>query len=117
MALVTSPALPVTLTGPLAEFCQRWSIHQLAMFGSALRSDFRPDSDIDIMITFAPDADWSLLDHVQMRLELQQLFERKVDLISRRALELSPNWLLRDEILKTAQILFKSSEATRHASR
>ena len=110
---------PVVSTIPaeeISQFCQRWKIRQLALFGSALRRDFRPDSDLDIMVTFAPDADWGLFDHIQMQLELERLFKRKVDLISRRALEQSPNWLLRDEIFKSARVLFSSSE-TVHASR
>ncbi len=97
----------------IAEFCKRWKIQELALFGSALRDDFRPDSDLDLVATFAADADWSLLDHIQMQFELQRLFQRNVDLISRRALEQSQNWLLREEIFKTARVLFQSREATR----
>ena len=90
----------------LTQFCQRWKIHELAVFGSALRNDFSHNSDVDILVTFAPDADWGLLDHVRMELELQTLMNRKVDLITKRALESSSNWVLRNEILRTAQILF-----------
>jgi predicted nucleotidyltransferase len=90
----------------IARFCQRWHIRELAVFGSALRSDFGPNSDVDVLITFSPEAEWGLLDHVQMQQELQVLFHRKVDLISRRALERSRNWLLRREILNTAETLF-----------
>lgn len=98
----------------VADFCQRWKVLELAVFGSALRVDFNPSSDIDLLISFASDADWSLLDHVQMQQELQVLFNREVDLISRRALERSPNWLRRQEILGTAEIIF--SQATADAS-
>jgi predicted nucleotidyltransferase len=97
-------------TNEIAEFCQRWKIQELALFGSALRDDFHPDSDVDILVAFAPDADWGLLEHVQMELELECLFGREVDLVSKRALERSENWLLRQEILNGAQILF-SAEA------
>lgn len=107
-------AIPLA-TKELAEFCKRWSICELALFGSALRDDFRPDSDLDILVTYAPDADWSLLDHLQMQLELQHLFQRDVDLISKRALEHSTNWVRREEILQTAQILF--SEEAAYATR
>lgn len=93
-------------TRGIADFCQRWKVLELAVFGSALRADFNPDSDIDLLVSFAPDADWSLLNHVQMQQELQALFNREVDLISRRALERSPNWLRRQEILGTARIIF-----------
>jgi len=44
----------------IAEFCRRWKITELALFGSVLRDDFRPDSDVDVLVTFAPDAPWSL---------------------------------------------------------
>ena len=101
--------------GKIADFCRRWKISELALFGSALRDDFRRDSDLDILVTFAPSADWGLLDHVQMQLELEKLFDRSVDLISKRALERSTNWLRREEILKTAQILY--SEEAPHATR
>lgn len=86
------------------------------MFGPALRDDFRLDSDLDLIVTFAGDANWGLLDHSQMQLELERLFERHVDLISRRALEHSQNRLLRDEIPKTARVMFSSHEAT-HVAR
>ncbi len=99
----------------IAIFCKHWKIRELALFGSALRDDFRPDSDLDILVDFAPNADWGLLDHVQMQLELQNLLHRNVDLISKRALEQSANWMRREEILKTAQVLFP--EETLYASR
>lgn len=87
-------------------FCRRWLVLELAVFGSALRGDFRSESDIDIMVTFSPNADWGLLDHVQMKLELGSIFDKEVDLITRRSLERSRNWLRRDEILKSARALF-----------
>ncbi len=116
MDLVINSVVSAMPTEQIGQFCQKWHIRQLAFFGSALRSDFRQDSDLDVMVTFAPNANWSLFDHAQMQLELQRLFNRKVDLISRRALEQSPNWLLRDEIFKTARVVFSSGEAM-HASR
>lgn len=90
----------------LDQFCRRWSISQLALFGSILREDFGPDSDIDILVTFAPEAEWGLLDHVQMELELADLLGRPVDLLSRRAVERSQNPLRRREILESAQVVF-----------
>ncbi|MBC7250432.1 MAG: nucleotidyltransferase family protein [Anaerolineae bacterium] len=100
----------------IAEFCHRWRIRELALFGSALRDDFGPESDLDMLVVFAPDAEWGLFDHVQMQQELQALFQRSVDLISKRALERSPNWLRRREILSTAQVLF-SEQGVGHAAR
>jgi len=93
-------------TDALAAFCRRWKIRELALFGSALRDDFRPDSDLDLLVTFAPEADWGLFDHVKMEQELQALLGRTVDLISRRAVERNENWIRRREILGAAQILF-----------
>jgi uncharacterized protein len=87
----------------LAEFCQRWDISGLALFGSVLRPDFRPESDIDILATFAPDSHWTLLDCVRMEQELAGIFGRPVDLVSRRAVEQSPNPLRRRQILESAE--------------
>ncbi len=103
-------AIPLPLN-EIAEFCQRWQIRELALFGSALRDDFGPDSDVDILVTFAPEAEWGLFEHVKMQQELQTLLQRGVDLISKRALERSQNWLRRQEILNTAQSLFPEQEA------
>jgi len=92
----------------IADFCRRWRIRELALFGSALRDDFGPESDVDILVEFDPDADWSLLDHIRMQRELEALLGREVDLISKRALERSRNWLFRREVLNTAKIFFSS---------
>ena len=96
----------------LARFCRRWKIRELALFGSALRDDFGAHSDVDILVDFETDTDWSLLNHIQMQQELQTLLGRKVDLISKRALEHSGNWLLRREILSTAKVFFSRSSVT-----
>ncbi len=90
----------------LEEFCQRWKVTELALFGSALREDFREDSDIDLLVTWIPDHGWSLLDHVQMQDELKELTGRGVDLVSKRGIERSSNWLRRRSILESAQIVY-----------
>jgi uncharacterized protein len=54
----------------ISDFCQRWQISEFALFGSVLRDDFGPDSDLDVLVTFAPEADWSLFDHLRMEEEL-----------------------------------------------
>jgi uncharacterized protein len=90
----------------IADFCRRWQITELALFGSVLRDDFRPDSDVYALATFTPNAPWTLLDHVQLRDELAGIIDRRVDLISRRAVERSENWIRRREILGTAQTLY-----------
>jgi uncharacterized protein len=90
----------------LADFCRRWKVAELALFGSALRNDFTPASDVDMLVTFEPEAEWSLLDHVAMEDELSALVGRKVDLVSRRAIERSTNWIRRKAILGTAEPLY-----------
>ena len=90
----------------LEDFCRTWKIVELSVFGSALRDDFRPDSDLDLLVSFAPDAGWSLLDHVAMEEELSSALKRRVDLISRRAVERSSNWIRRQAILESAEPYF-----------
>jgi predicted nucleotidyltransferase len=104
------PVIGVSQT-QLAEFCQRWKVRELALFGSVLREDFRSDSDLDLLVTFTDEADWGLFDHLMMQAELQSLVGRKGDLISRRAVERSENWLRRNEILSSARVLFRAQEA------
>ena len=89
----------------LAEFCKRWNISELAIFGSALREDFRPDSDVDILVSFAPQARVTLFDMAQMQEELKDIFKRDVDLVSKRGLERSRNYLRRKQILGSAQVI------------
>ena len=93
----------------IAEFCRRWHITRLEVFGSALRGDFRPDSDVDFLVTFAPEARWSLLDLDAMEEELAGLIGRKADLISRRGIERSQNWLRRRAILSSAEPVYVGS--------
>jgi hypothetical protein len=90
----------------IEEFCRKWKIVKLELFGSVLREDFRPDSDIDFLVTFAPESGWSLFDLVDMETELTDLVGRKVDLISRRGIENSRNWIRRKDILGTAEVYY-----------
>lgn len=87
----------------IADFCQRWKITEFALFGSALRDNLRPDSDIDVLVTFEPAAGWSLFDLVQMEQELKAILGRKVDLVERAGLR---NPFRRHEILKTRQVIY-----------
>jgi predicted nucleotidyltransferase len=94
----------LALEGPeLAALCRRWKVRELAVFGSALRVDFGPDSDVDLLVTFEPDANWGLLEQTTMESELAALLGRKVDLVSRRAVEQSTNWIRRQAILDSAE--------------
>ncbi|MBI3302043.1 MAG: nucleotidyltransferase family protein [Deltaproteobacteria bacterium] len=97
-----NPHIPID-RDKIAEFCRRWKITEFAFFGSVLRDDFRPDSDVDVLVTFASDAEWSLFDHVDMQEELSGILGRKVDLVSRRGIERNANWLRRKAILGTAE--------------
>ncbi len=108
---MTTPVFPLP-TDALQQFCRRWKISGLALFGSVLRTDFGSDSDVDVLVTFANDADWGLMAHVQMQQELSTLLQWPVDLISKRALERSANWLRRETILRDAQVVASIGEAT-----
>lgn len=87
-------------------FCQRWHVTELALFGSVLREDFRPDSDVDVLVRFHPDARQTLFDLVRMKDELQEVLGRPVDLVSRRAIESSRNYLRRNAILSSAEVIY-----------
>ncbi len=89
----------------LQAFCQHWQIRQLALFGSVLREDFHPDSDIDVLIDFAPDHHWGL-EYIQMRQELATLLNRPVDLLTFQTITHSPNPLRRQRILEEAEMIY-----------
>jgi uncharacterized protein len=93
----------------IVSFCKRWQVIEFALFGSVVRDDFSSLSDIDALVSFDPESNWGLFDHIQMNQELKQLFGREVDLITRRALEQSRNALLRSEILNTAKVLYSEN--------
>lgn len=90
----------------LAEFCNRWKVTELALFGSVLRNDFRPDSDIDLLVSFSPRAKISLFDLVRMQNELKEIFGRDVDLVERRAIENSENYIRRKSILSNTKVIY-----------
>jgi hypothetical protein len=90
----------------IAAFCERWHIHELALFGSVLREDFGPESDIDALVTFGPGARRTLADLLAMERELEVIFQRKVDLGERQAVEEDPNYLRRKHILSSAQVIY-----------
>ncbi|RZN35860.1 MAG: nucleotidyltransferase [Methanosarcinales archaeon] len=90
----------------IARFCEKWQIHKFAFFGSVLRDDFQPDSDIDVLVTFEEDARHKLFDLVHMQNELKQIFGRDVDIVSRRGIESSCNHIRRDAILNSAEAIY-----------
>jgi len=99
--------LPIDLPyDALAEYCRRWKITRLEVFGSILRDDFGPDSDVDFLVTFDPAARWSLFDMVHAEEELARLIGRPVDLVGRRPIERSENWIRRRSILDSARCIY-----------
>jgi len=87
----------------IAAFCRKWKITEFALFGSVLRDDFRPDSDVDVLVTFADDAPWSLLDIVALQNELMEVFGRDVDVVEKCAVR---NPFRRRNILKHNEVIY-----------
>ena len=87
----------------IEEFCKRWSITEFSVFGSVLRDDFRPDSDIDVLVSIDPEAKIGLFELIDMKLELERMFKRPVDLVEKEGLR---NPYRRQEILRTAQVVY-----------
>lgn len=103
---MTNPAATLLPTSVLEPFCRRWRIREFAVFGSILGPEFRPDSDIDVLVTFDPDADWSLIDLVRMEDELSDATGRRVDLLTRRGVEASRNPIRRAAMLESVSLLY-----------
>lgn len=90
----------------LRRLCHERGIARLELFGSALRRDFRPDSDVDLLCTLRPDSHCTLLGWADVQLRLAAIFGRSVDLVSRRAIERSRNPYRREAILSTATPIY-----------
>ena len=96
--------LPIKIDAQsIAEFCRRWKIKELAIFGSVLREDYRPDSDLDVLVTFAPGGGISFDNRVEMQDELAGIFGRQVDLVEREAIR---NPFRRHHILTTKEVVY-----------
>ncbi|MEY2976617.1 MAG: nucleotidyltransferase family protein [Prochlorotrichaceae cyanobacterium] len=89
----------------LAEFCGRWQVTELALFGSVLRDDFSANSDVDILVSFVPHHSWGL-EFIQMREELATILKRPVDLLTRQSIMNSHNTLRCKSILESAEIIY-----------
>jgi predicted nucleotidyltransferase len=87
----------------IQEFCRRWRIKEFGIFGSTLRNDFLPESDVDVLVTFQNGAPWGLFEFVEMIEELREIFGRNVDLIEKEALR---NPFRRREILSHCQVIY-----------
>ena len=90
----------------VAAFCHKYRIRRLALFGSALRADFRPDSDVDVLVEFSADAKYTLFALSRMEDELRHIFGREVDLVDQAALEQSRNYIRRKEILGSLETIY-----------
>jgi predicted nucleotidyltransferase len=87
----------------IADFCRRWEVKEFALFGSVLREDFRPDSDIDVLVSFEPDGGITFDNRVEMHDELAQILGREVDLVEKDAIR---NPFRRYEILTTKEVVY-----------
>ena len=88
--------------GMIADFCRNWHVAEMSIFGSALRDDFRPDSDIDVMVVFEPDARIGLIGFSQMQIELSQMLGREVDLVTKKGLK--PR--IREHVISESELLY-----------
>lgn len=87
----------------IQEFCHRWRVVEFSLFGSTLREDFKPKSDVDVLISFAPKANIGLFEMAQMQIELEGIFNRSVDLVEKASLR---NPYRRREILQSAKVIY-----------
>lgn len=90
----------------IADYCRRWKIAEMALFGSVLRKDFQPGSDVDVLVRFQADARHTLFDMVRMQEDLKRILGREVDLVSRRGIERSRNHLRKKAILESAEVVY-----------
>lgn len=102
---MTTARIPIPYE-EVSAFCRKWGIEELALFGSVLRDDFRPESDVDVLVTLAPDTPWSLASWLAMRNELSQILGRQVDLIEKGAIEESRNLFLKRHILSHMEPIY-----------
>ncbi len=94
----------------LINFCQQNQILELSVFGSVLREDFKKTSDIDFLVVFDPQIKYRLMDLVGIQYELSEIIGRKVDLVEKRSIENSHNWIRRKNILEAATLIYESGQ-------
>jgi len=90
----------------IADFCLRHHIRRLGIFGSVLREDFKPDSDVDVLVDFEAGHSISMFEIIDIEQKLSELLERKVDLVERRAVEKSENYIRRRHILQSVETIY-----------
>jgi predicted nucleotidyltransferase len=105
---VIDTAVPLPLTD-IAAVCERYQVERLDVFGSVLRDDFRADSDVDFLVVFRDDNRGAWLSKLQaFEEELARLLGRPVDVVDRRGIEKSDNWIRRRDILSSARMIYGS---------
>jgi predicted nucleotidyltransferase len=87
-------------------FCRKWEVREFALFGSVLRDDFRPDSDVDVLVTFDEGAHPTLFDVAGMEIELEKLFQRRVDLSERGGFDQCRNPTIRHSVLDSLSVIY-----------
>lgn len=92
----------------IVAFCQRNHIRRMALFGSVLRDDFTPESDVDVLVEFEPDQTPGL-EFITMQDELSKILGRQVDMYTFKGVESSRNWLRREEILSSAELQYEQT--------
>lgn len=102
---MTQPRIDLPMD-QIEDFCRRWHITEFALFGSVLRDDFRPDSDVDVLVTFAPGTHWPWGGFGAMTAELERILGRVVDIVTRPAVEQSDNYILRRRILSELEPVY-----------
>lgn len=90
----------------IADFCRKWEVRSLSLFGSVLRDDFGTDSDVDVLVSFSDEARPTLFDLVEMERELGEILGRRADLVERNGLEHSPNYIIRRRILDDLEPIY-----------
>jgi predicted nucleotidyltransferase len=106
MSKLSLPNLP---HAQLTSFCDRRGLLELAIFGSAVRGELRPDSDLNVLVSFEADRSVSLLDLAEIELEMEEICGREVEIVTHRAVEASENTIRRKEILESAQPIIQRS--------
>jgi predicted nucleotidyltransferase len=101
-------AIPIPMER-IVEFCRRWGLSELSLFGSILREDFGPDSDVDVLVSYGRDWPHGLFEWARMREELREMFGRETDLTSRPGLERSRNASRRQSILNSARVIYHAA--------
>jgi predicted nucleotidyltransferase len=99
--------LPVSVpTQEIEQFCAQHHVKEVALFGSVLRDDFGPESDIDVLVTFEPSARPTLLTLARMEEELERIFKRRVDLLERAGLDQCSNPYIRTPVISSLRVIY-----------